>query len=305
MIDATLAAIKGCPCKTGCPSCVHSPKCGSGNRPIDKAAALFVLEEIRDGSAARTKGIRIRKQEKKGPALAEQSARRPGRKTTQRVRPASKSLKRREPSRATNHENPAPGLTHKRGNKKDFPTPARYGVLDIETQLSAQEVGGWHKAHRMRVSCAVLYDSLSRSYVTFLEDQLPGLFFLLEHMDVVIGFNIKGFDYKVLSAYSSVCSFGDLWSLPTLDILEHVHRQLGYRLSLDSLASSTLGTRKSANGLLALKWWKQGKIRKIIKYCKKDVEITRDLYLFGNEHGHLLFKNREKRTVRLPVSWKN
>ena len=39
-LSATAATIAGCPCPDGCPACVHSPKCGNGNEPLDKAAAL-------------------------------------------------------------------------------------------------------------------------------------------------------------------------------------------------------------------------------------------------------------------------
>jgi DEAD/DEAH box helicase domain-containing protein len=43
LLDATCDLIADCPCDDGCPACVHSPKCGSGNRPIDKAAAVMNL----------------------------------------------------------------------------------------------------------------------------------------------------------------------------------------------------------------------------------------------------------------------
>ena len=121
----------------------------------------------------------------------------------------------------------------------------------------------------------------------------------LADFDLVVGFNIIGFDYKVLSGLSDF----DFSCLPTLDLLKKVHGKLGYRLSLDRLARETLGKKKSADGLQALKWWKEGKIRQIIDYCIQDVRVTRDLYLFGRDHGHLLFRNKAGHRVRLPVKW--
>jgi DEAD/DEAH box helicase domain-containing protein len=45
-LTATRDAIAACECETGCPSCVHSPKCGNGNEPLDKAAALRLLSAV-------------------------------------------------------------------------------------------------------------------------------------------------------------------------------------------------------------------------------------------------------------------
>ena len=87
-----------------------------------------------------------------------------------------------------------------------------------------------------------------------------------------------------------------------VDLLEAVHNYLGYRLSLNRLAEQTLGTRKTADGLQALAWYKEGRIDLIQHYCKKDVEITRDILYHALEQGFLLFANKAKQTVRLPLA---
>lgn len=178
-------------------------------------------------------------------------------------------------------------------------TPSRYGVFDVETQRSAADVGGWHRADRMGVSVAILYDSMSDSFKTYLENDIPELIRDLQTFELVVGFNNKRFDNRVLSAYSVF----NLTSLPTLDIMEVITNRLGYRLSLENLAEYTLGVKKSANGLMALQWYKEGRFEEIINYCRQDVKITRDLFLFGLKNRYLLFQNKAGSIVRLPVDF--
>ncbi len=303
LLENTLDVIHACPCETGCPSCVHSPKCGSGNRPIDKSAAIFLLNHMVSPQDFDAMGIRpwVKPIPEKRIDAYEKDI------SFQRKTPVKDSnrrsinLKRRLRKRM---------LARRRAVKEAYKTPSivpapenasdtRFCIFDVETQRSAQEVGGWHRADLMKMSCAVLYDSKKDEYFEFLDDQVDQLVECLTTYDLVVGFNVKRFDFRVLAGYSDF----NFQKLPTLDILEEVHNRLGYRLSLDHLAKATLGQKKTANGLQALQWWKQGRIREIIDYCKKDVEITKDLFLYGQKNGYLLFTNKARKTVRVPVKW--
>jgi DEAD/DEAH box helicase domain-containing protein len=45
-LRATAEAILSCECQAGCPSCVQSPKCGTGNEPLAKQGAVLLLEAL-------------------------------------------------------------------------------------------------------------------------------------------------------------------------------------------------------------------------------------------------------------------
>jgi DEAD/DEAH box helicase domain-containing protein len=171
--------------------------------------------------------------------------------------------------------------------------------LDIETQFLADEVGGWGNKAAMKVSVAVTYSSAEKKFRQYTETQVPQLIEQLKGASKVVGFNLKNFDYGVLQAYTSL----NLMALPTLDMLEEVTRALGHRLKLETLATATLNAAKGADGFQAVAWWREGKLAELLKYCQKDVEITRDLWEFGKRYGYLLYEDRGKGLLRVPVAW--
>jgi DEAD/DEAH box helicase domain-containing protein len=86
-------------------------------------------------------------------------------------------------------------------------------------------------------------------------------------------------------------------------MLDHIHKRLGFRVSLDNLASATLGAKKSADGLQAVRWYKQGRIEEILDYCEQDVEVTMQLYEYGRKNKHVRFRDRSYRSRTVAVSW--
>ena len=171
--------------------------------------------------------------------------------------------------------------------------------FDLETQKSADDVGGWGNIHEMKLAVGVVWDSCEQEYFSYLEGAASQLVKKLRTADLVVGFNVKKFDYGVLQPYADF----DLDEITTFDMLIDVNKKLGHRLSLNHLAENTLNAEKSADGLVSLQWYKEGKIDKIIEYCKQDVEITRDLFLYGESHGYVKYSTRSGVAKDLPVDW--
>ena len=172
-------------------------------------------------------------------------------------------------------------------------------VFDLETKSLAEEVGGWDQIHRLGLSAAVVLDTVSGVYTRYIEADSGRLIDHLRSAGMVIGYNILRFDYRVLEPYGGE----GLAGLPTVDLLEHLHRRLGFRLSLDSVAEATLGEAKSGEGTLAVQWYRAGEIEKVLDYCQKDVELTWRVFQHGRTNHEVSYRDRSYRKRSVSVAW--
>ena len=174
-------------------------------------------------------------------------------------------------------------------------------VFDVETKRSFDEVGGRNNFEKLGVSVVGAYLYGLDKYIAFEEHEIPEFEKLLLSSGRIIGFNIHHFDMPVLKPYFSF----KVKNLSTLDLMEDVERGVGFRVSLDNLSEQTLGERKSGDGMQAIRWYKEGKIDEIKKYCLKDVKLTKNLYEYGVKNGNVLFYSRDvSGRVAVPVNWK-
>jgi DEAD/DEAH box helicase domain-containing protein len=171
--------------------------------------------------------------------------------------------------------------------------------FDLETQRSADEVGGWDKIHRMGMSVGVTFSTARGEYRIYGERQVNELLTDLQRADLVVGFNILRFDYEVLHGYTPF----DLHQLPTLDMMVELANTLQHRLSLDAIATATFGVEKTAEGLQAIQWFKEGRLLEIAEYCCYDVKLTRMVHEYGAQHRQLHYLNRFGRKLTVPVKW--
>lgn len=172
-------------------------------------------------------------------------------------------------------------------------------VFDIETSNSFADVGKYD-ASLLKVSLVGLYSYADDQYHTFMEEDLPKMWPYLEKADRVIGYNLFGFDYKVLNTYYP----GDLTQLPTLDLMVKIADNLGRRLKLDDVAHGSLGIGKSGNGLQAIEYFRKGEIDKLRDYCQQDVKVTKEVYEYGRDNGFVRFKDRMGNDMQVNVDFK-
>lgn len=171
--------------------------------------------------------------------------------------------------------------------------------FDLETKYLADEVGGWNNIHKMELAVAVTYSTREAAYRHFTQEQAAELVAELQQADLVVGYNVLRFDYTVLQPYTQA----PLHQLPTLDMLQDLYRRLGFRLSLEAVASATLNVGKSADGVQAVRWFRQGQVDKVLDYCQRDVQVTREVYEFGQRHGFVRYQDRYRGVRQVDVSW--
>jgi DEAD/DEAH box helicase domain-containing protein len=171
--------------------------------------------------------------------------------------------------------------------------------FDLETQKTADEVGGWDRISQMRMSVGVTFSPARQEYRIYSEAQVNALVNELQRANLVVGFNVLRFDYEVLHGYTPI----DLRQIPTLDLMVEIQKALQHRLSLDSLAAATLGLEKTADGLQAIRWYREGRLLEIAEYCCYDVKITRLLHEYGTAHRQLFYRNRFGNKLAVAVAW--
>lgn len=174
----------------------------------------------------------------------------------------------------------------------------RLVFYDVETQRRADEVGGWDRADLMLISIAVSFDE-EAGFKVWREKDTADMIKYMEKFDLVVSFNGNNFDSKVLSHYGDVTRMQER----SFDVAEYLSARLKHRVRLDDVATATLQVGKSADGLQALEWWKEGRVDEIIEYCKQDVQVLMDVVRFGQDQGYVLFAESEKHSVKVGVDW--
>jgi DEAD/DEAH box helicase domain-containing protein len=174
-------------------------------------------------------------------------------------------------------------------------------IFDLETKKLAHEVGGWSNIDKLGLAVAVLLHVETGEVFRFVEQEASDLIAQLLEADHVVGFNVVRFDYNVLQPYG-LSPNPDLIQ-KTIDLLDLLYQYLGFRLSLDNLAEATLNETKSADGIIAVQWYREGKIDQVLDYCEHDVHVTHRLWEYGRENGYVKYRDRDFRLQRVPVSW--
>lgn len=177
-----------------------------------------------------------------------------------------------------------------------------YVIFDLETQNIFSDIGS-NDPSDLDISVATVYESATDTYTTVSIDELDTIWPIIERADALVGYNSNHFDIPLLNKYYP----GDLTMIKSIDILEDIKLSLGRRLRLDSVASATIGAKKSADGLQAVRWWREGNVAAIKKYCEQDVKVTKKVFDYARAHGHIKFKDGyRKQEVPIDTShWEN
>ncbi len=182
-------------------------------------------------------------------------------------------------------------------------------IFDIETKKIFDDINGNNPAD-LGVSIVSIYQrqldnnfkEINGQIMSFWEEDFSNMWSKFANVDRVIGFNSNHFDVPALIPLAPY----DFKKLNHFDIMDHVKSALGFRLSLNAIASQTINHTKIDQGLNAVDYWRQHTpetLAKLKKYCEADVLVTRDVYDFGLKNGFLKYMDKWNTARRLDVDF--
>jgi hypothetical protein len=178
--------------------------------------------------------------------------------------------------------------------------------LEIKNVIDGKDVT-WARHDLMGISVGVAFHYLTGEFHVFMDDNIEDLPALLNQADIVSGFNILGFDNKLVNATTRHQYHGE----NTYDLLEESRRASGWnatkpfpkQMRLDDHLGSTFGKEhlKTADGAEAPIMWREQRLGKLISYCIADVK--RECMLFEHVWKELPVKTpmHGERILRHPL----
>jgi DEAD/DEAH box helicase domain-containing protein len=171
-------------------------------------------------------------------------------------------------------------------------------IFDCETQKLFNEITTNDPAD-LGISLVSVYvrtvddnqREISGKMYSFWESEIPQMWQYFTGANRIIGFNSLKFDVPALARHAPA----NFAKLPHFDIMQKVREALDHSLSLNTLATYTLGTHKTDVGTNAVIYWKSQdpeQLKKLKEYCEADVLITRDLYDYGVREKKLKYMDK-------------
>lgn len=151
----------------------------------------------------------------------------------------------------------------------------------------------------MRYSLAGLQNVRTGEMTIYPESEAKDLIRRMSAASLIVGHNIRRFDYGVLERYDS----HELADVPTLDFMDEWKRAYptARYVKLDAVAHGTLGRGKTGIGAFAPDLWTAGKMAELEAYLRDDVQIATDLFLAA-EKQRSLTANVDGRVLRFTVA---
>ena len=171
-------------------------------------------------------------------------------------------------------------------------------IFDIETKKIFDDIAGSNPAD-LGISIISIYkrqlddklNEVSGEMQSFFEEDFSKMWGLFSNADRIVGFNSLHFDVPAMSPLAPY----DFKKLKHFDIMDHIKNALGFRLSLNAIATETLGHSKIDTGLNAVFYWQEHSeesLAKLKKYCEMDVIVTKEVYDYGLKNKQLKYKDK-------------